>query len=200
MGREAQAGVFEQVLVDRAFQGDGHQLVHPCPGDRISLETDGDLRTGPHVQVEPHLQPVGARDGGVGEARRIEPAGPDLALVQRTSMLPMRAAGPGSTSMTSRPSGVGGRAAASSTLVGRHPASQLAVGRGPPPPRRRGRGVEHLHPARAAERHQVVAQADALRHGGGAGPNVDELAEAEQMGEAFADLPHRQGLGRDGSR
>ena len=94
-------------------------------------------------------------------------------------MLPIRAAGPGSTSMTSRPSGA-------------HPASQPAPDRGPPPPRRGGRGgVVHLHAARAAERHQVVTQADALRDGGGAGPNVDELAQAEKVGEALANLPHR---------
>ena len=45
VGRDAQGGVFEQVLVDRPFQADGHESVHPCPGGRISLETDGDLRT-----------------------------------------------------------------------------------------------------------------------------------------------------------
>ena len=79
-------------------------------------------------------------------------------------------------------------------LVGRHPASQPAPDEGRRLLDGAAAGVEHLHAARAAERHQVVAQADALRDGGGSGPNVDELAQAEQVGEALADLPHRQRL------
>ena len=128
----------------------------------------------------------------------------------------MRAAGPGSTSMTRRPvrrrrprrdarreparvaivpveEGCGG-----GDLVGPHPASEPASDEGRRPLDGPAAGVEHLQPARAAERHEVVAQADALRDGGGAGPNVEVLAQGEQVGEALADLPHRQRLAGTG--
>ena len=223
--------------------GDRHELVDPCPGDRISLETDGDLRTGPDVQVERHGQPVRARHRGVGEARRVEPPGPHLVLVLGEAAIelgrivgvpfphaePVQDDGPlggldpadldapdarGRTRVDvddepavrrRRPRRDARREPArvaivpveegrgGGDLIGGHPASQPAPDEGRRLLDGAAAGVEHLHPARAAERHQVVAQADALRHGGGAGPDVDELAEAEQVGEALADLPHRQG-------
>ena len=248
VGRDAQAGVFEQVLVDRSFPGDGHELVHPRPGDRIALETDGDLRTGPDVQVERHLQPVGARHGGVGEARGVEPAGPDVALVLGEAAIelgrvvgvpfahaePVQDDGPPGrldpadldapdarrrarvdvddepAVRPRRPRRDARREPARVAIVlveegrggvdlaGRHPAPQPASDEGRRLLDGPAAGVEHLQPARAAERHEVVAQADALRDGGGAGPNVDELAEAEQVGEALANLPHRQRLAGTG--
>ena len=211
VGPDAQAGVLEQVLVDRSLPGDGHELFHPRPGNRISLETDGDLRAGPDVQLDRHRQPVRARHGGVGEARRVEPPGPDLVLVLRKAAIeldrivgvpfphaepvqddgPLRGLEPADLDASDarrraridvddepavrrrrprrdarrEPAGVAielveeGRGGVD--LVGRHPAPQ-------PAPDEIGRlldgtaaGVEHLQPARAAERHQVVAQADA---------------------------------------
>ena len=59
-------------------------------------------------------------------------------------------------------------------------------------------GIEHLDSSRGAQRHQVVPQADTLRRGGGTDANVDEVAQTEQMGEALADLPHRQRLAGTG--
>ena len=69
--------------VRRSFPGDGHELVQPRPGNRIFL-------------AFPRAEAV-QDDGSPGGS------------IPRTSMFPMRAAEPGSMSMTRRPSGAVGR-------------------------------------------------------------------------------------------
>ena len=178
--------------------GEARRIEPPGP-DLVLVLAEAAVELGRIVGVAfPHAEPV-QDDGPLG---RLDPADLDARDARRRTRVdvddepavrrrrPRRDARrePACVAIVLVEEGRGG-----GDLIGGHPASQ-------PAPDEVGRlldaaaaGVEHLHPARAAERHQVVAQADALRHGGGAGPDVDELAEAEQVGEALADLPHRQG-------
>ena len=69
-------GVFEQILVDRSFAGDRHEVGSVPSRERIAVECDRHARTWLHAQGHIDAPPILPHRGGVLDLRLKVPLAP----------------------------------------------------------------------------------------------------------------------------